>query len=253
MRTIKITDELKTKLMQDFENYLQTNRFSQNKIQFTTNIENCISEENKPAVVFTLAAYTKMNELITREVGEVGWHGTVTRQDNTFLITDIVVYPQKVTGATVTTDEVEYGNWLHMDLTDEQINTLRFHGHSHVNFGVTPSGVDTTWYNQILQTLKEDDYYIFMIKNKRGDIFIEIYDLKNNVIYETKDITIEVLTNQDFLSVWYETQKDKYLTTQIDTFSNKTGSLIYPEPFEDRLSVITSKHKRKKYLGGLYD
>ena len=36
-----------------------------------------------------------------------------------------------------------------------------------------------------LKTLKDDDYYIFMIINKRNDINMWIYDLKTNIEQKT--------------------------------------------------------------------
>ena len=133
--------------------------------------------------------------------GEIGWHGIVERHNNFFTIKDIIVYPQTVSGATVTTDAVEYSTWL-MGLDDETFNHCRYQGHSHVNFSVTPSGVDRQFYDDILQTLQENDYYIFMITNKRSDIYIIIYDYTNNILFETKDITIKVLIDNEDLDLW---------------------------------------------------
>lgn len=230
MRVIKVTEDIKEQLLADFTNYINGNRFSQNKIKYETTFDIIKEDSEKPVVLFSEKAYIKMVQLIMKNSGEVGWHGTVTRQDNTFLISDIVVYPQTVTGVTVETDEVEYGNWLHMELSDEQINTLRFHGHSHVNFSPTPSGVDTTWYDNILQTLKEDDYYIFMIMNKTGEFWIELYDLKENKIYETKDIVVDVAIESEILSEWFENSKTK-LKNKPAVVSTK-GKAIYPKPYD---------------------
>lgn len=246
MRRIKITDTLKEDVLQAFQKYLNTTRLSQNKINFNLDITDVNEDLPRPQVIFTKEAYIKMNTLIEENTTEVGWHGTVIREGNTFTIMDILVYPQQVTGATVTTDEVEYGNWLHLQLLDEQINTLRFHGHSHVNFGVTPSGVDTTWYDQLLQTLSDEDYYITLIKNKKGDVFIELYDLKTNIIYETKDIDIIVQLETESLDDWYNTQM-----MNVTTYSYKpkytSKDLMFPESYIDRLEKA-AKHKPKKSI-----
>ena len=123
-----------------------------------------------------------------------------------------MMYPQVTTAATVVTDDVEYGNWLHKEISDEDINHLRFHGHSHVNMSTHPSGVDTTWYNEILQSLMNDDFYIFMILNKKEDYFIEIYDLATNTIYEKKDIIINVIMeDNNYLTNWVEKEKERYI------------------------------------------
>ena len=77
--------------------------------------------------------------------------------------------------------------WL-MSQPDEVFNKLRFHGHSHVNMGVSPSGVDTKYQDDILKNL--NDFYIFGIFNKREDNYLIIYDITNNIVYEDKDIIL---------------------------------------------------------------
>lgn len=215
MRHIKLTEELKQKALKEFQEKLANERFSDDKINFTFNLKDTteLVDNDKVVVNIKPEAWLKMWALVSSESGEIGWHGLVTRySDKIFEITDILVYPQFVTGVTVQTDDVGYGNWLHKELSDEQINSLRFHGHSHVNMGVSPSGVDTAWYNEILQGLFNDDYYIFAILNKRDDIFIEIYDLATNTIYEKKDIIINVLiSDTESLQNWVTTEKARAL------------------------------------------
>lgn len=153
---------------------------------------NCTAPDMKDAranIIFAPIAYAKMLSLITNFDSEVAWHGVVERDGLNFHITDIIVYPQVVTGATVTTDQEEYETWL-MELEDEQFNYLRMQGHSHVNMSVSPSGVDLTHQEAILEQLSEEDYYIFMIVNKRMEMFISIFDLAGNLKFETTDVDL---------------------------------------------------------------
>lgn len=128
---------------------------------------------------------------------EVEWHGVVERTAaDAFYIKDVLVFPHKVTGATVISDQTEYEKWLDT-LDNETFNALRFHGHSHVNMGVTPSGVDMTYRHNILNNFgmpsaTSDLFYIFLIFNKRGDISGEIYDLQNNALYSKSTNTDEI-------------------------------------------------------------
>lgn len=215
MRHIQLTEELKQKALQEFQEKLFNERFSDTKINFSFDLKNDTQLEEGDRVVVNIKpeAWLKMWSLVASESGEIGWHGTVERRANKiFEITDIVVYPQFVTGTTVQTDDVGYGNWLHKELDDETFNHLRFHGHSHVNMSTSPSGIDTTWYNDILQGLSNEDYYIFAILNKRDDMFIEIYDLASNTIYEKKDIVINViLSDNNYLQNWVTKTKAKAL------------------------------------------
>lgn len=163
-----------------------------------------IETTNKPKIIISTTAGLKMSELVRNCTKEVGWHGFVERIDDlTFKITDIVVYPQTVTGATVTTDETEYALWL-LDISTEDLKTMRFQGHSHVNMTCSPSATDLDLYNKYLSALNNDDFYIFFICNKRGDINAFLYDLKTNTKYTKTDL--EIIKETD-MSEWYKSIK----------------------------------------------
>lgn len=212
MRYIKLTEQLEQQLLTDFMNKIKGNRFSEEKLSFTFDLKQDVKPEDKVNLIIEANAWIKMWGLVSSESGEIGWHMICERvNDKTIVIKDVLLYPQYVTGVTVTTDDVGYGDWLHKELDMEEINNLRGHGHSHVNMGTSPSGVDRTWYNEILQSLAEDDYYVFMILNKKDDMFLEIYDLKTNTIYDKKDVNVHILTNNTYLNTWLIEEKRKAL------------------------------------------
>lgn len=142
----------------------------------------------KPPKLFISAlAKLKMLELIYEYPRtEIGWHGVVDKKiskdgsEKIFLIKDILVYPQTITSITADADEKEYGPWLMKQ--GALRNSIRMQGHSHVDMGVTPSGTDERYYNELLQQV--DDYYIFLIVNKRKEVFTRIYDAEEDVIIE---------------------------------------------------------------------
>ncbi len=176
-------------LMNEFKKYLKDLKTSNGKVNFSMDLNKPPKNTRKPVIRFTDVAYTKMWKLVTGFSTEVGWHGVVKKLDNyTFLIEDIMVYPQVVTGATVQTDQEEYSNWL-MGQPDDVFNNIRFHGHSHVNMQTSPSGTDTTMYNSFLQALPKDDYYIFFIMNKSGSLYKLVYDYKRNLMFEGIDFS----------------------------------------------------------------
>lgn len=150
-----------------------------------------------PTIIYTPLAWTKQFLLIMSQSGEVGWHGlveVVDRDKNIYKITDIIVYPQMVSGATVTTDELVYSNWLGSQ-PDEIFNGLKAHFHSHVNMATTPSCVDEADKDKIVEQLspdKPDQFYIFMIWNKKLEFSADIYDVKNHIRWQQKDISIEI-------------------------------------------------------------
>lgn len=189
-----IIDLAKKKLSENFEGCVDLS------LNIPLNQENLTDPDSKPVIIFSDLAYSKCQKLIQTCTGEVGWQGTVSRKDNVFVIEDIFVYPQTVTAATVTTDELEYAQWL-MQLPTKTVNKLRFQAHSHVNMPVTPSATDTTLYKKFIKTLNEDDFYIFMIMNKRKDINVWLYDLKTNLRYNTDEIIVKRAYDVD---KWYD-------------------------------------------------
>jgi hypothetical protein len=196
MKPITLTEEMKTNIISRLtEAVNKLTKITSNKLTFSADVNQEAINKPKAKIYIDSDAYLKMMLYIRDTSTEIAWHGTVERQDNIYYIKDVFLYPQIVTGATVNTDQEEYQNWL-MDLTDEQHNSLRFQGHSHVNFGVTPSGTDTTFYQEILQVLPKDDFYIFMIMNKSGDTTFLIYDLAQNVMYENADIEYDIVSEE---------------------------------------------------------
>lgn len=242
MRYIKLTEQLEQQLLTDFMNKIKGNRFSEEKLSFTFDLKQDVKPEDKVNLIIEANAWIKMWGLVSSESGEIGWHMICERiNDKTIVIKDVLLYPQYVTGVTVTTDDVGYGDWLHKELDMEEINNLRGHGHSHVNMGTSPSGVDRTWYNEILQSLAEDDYYVFMILNKKDDMFLEIYDLKTNTIYDKKDVNVHILTNNTYLNTWLIEEKRKALQkkeVKVATPSVTTNTSKEKTTVEDILDEI---------------
>lgn len=156
-----------------------------------------VKDDRKATITFSAQAYMKIFALVHTYSTEVEWHGVVERTAaDAFYIKDILIFPHKVTGATVISDQTEYEKWLDT-LDNDTFNALRFHGHSHVNMGVTPSGVDMTYRHNILNNFgtpseTSDLFYIFLIFNKRGDISGEIYDLQNNALYSKSTTADEI-------------------------------------------------------------
>lgn len=169
--------------------------------------KNFTKDDRKATILFTEDAWNKVNALVREFDTEVQWHGCVNRiSENEFEIYDILVPPHVVTGSTVTSDQAKYEEWLDK-LPNNVFDFLHFHGHSHVNMGCSPSGVDTKYRQDVVTQLPiprnedDDSFYIFLIFNKRGEWTGEIYDLKYNALYETNEIVIDVYTGSDeFLS-----------------------------------------------------
>lgn len=154
------------------------------------------SDDRIVNLLFTPKAWIKMTALVSRFETEVQWHGLVQRTaEDAFEIYDIIVPPHEVSGATVTSEYAPYIKWLD-ELDDTTFNAVRFHGHSHVNMGVSPSSTDNKYRLDLVTQLPkpvdgEDVFYIFLIINKKHEWSAEVYDLTNNAVYSTDEIYME--------------------------------------------------------------
>lgn len=228
-RRIKITPDDSKKIYEEFLANMQRVRVSSGSITFTKKFE---AVQRRAKLYFSEKAWLKMSAIVDEFDKEVAWHALAYRDDDesedNYYVTDILVYPQTVTASTVTTDQDGYENWLN-EKDDETFNHLRFQGHSHVNMATSPSGVDTAFYDAILDGLADDDFYIFMIVNKRGQRTIYIYDYKKNIAFETADIDVEVVDGDIGLAKFIKEAKslvvDKpKVVTPLYTATNYGGS-----------------------------
>lgn len=180
--------------------------------------------EEKAILYFKETAWMKMQYLIAVFGSECAWHGVVERHGedkSEFIVKDILVYPQQVTGATVTTDQKEYEDWMNA-LDDDTFNALKFHGHSHVNMGVTPSGVDNDHQRGIVSQLNDSQFYIFGIFNKSGNRWLKIFDMKRNIVFEKDDIEVKILMDGSKCFDLMESA-DKSITTKAATYVGSYG------------------------------
>lgn len=188
-RILRLTPEAIEKCCKKFEDSLNNATKFDEKFKYTEDF----STGEKTTVWFTPDAWTKMVALIHDYASEVGWHGIASRTENgDYLISDILVYPQVVSGSTVNTDQKEYEMWM-MRQEDDIYNNIRMHGHSHVNMSPSPSGVDDTHRDGIIEQLEDDMFYIFMIWNKSFKYTAKIYDMKRNVLFDTEDISVQMV------------------------------------------------------------
>ena len=231
MRRISLTPEQREAALNDFMTQLQAAKTTSSKIGFSVTMP-AITDVEKAIIRFKPSAYNKMRNLININDKEVGWHGTISRTANVFTIEDILLFPQEVTGAAVIPDATEYTTWLN-EIPDDTFNKMRFHGHSHVNMGVTPSGTDTTFQENITQNL--EDFYVFIITNKAGAIWASIVDVVNNLIYETADITVKIPVSAE--AQWATEQTALYVKEHVIA----TSAGIFAQTSIDTLEEAVAK------------
>lgn len=221
-KPIKLTDALKEQALEEFKKELESLKMSDGKISYSKNF--VYKDDEKAEVLFTSLAYSKMIKLLMSFDSEIAWHGVGERIEGDklrVLITDILVYPQTVTGSTVSMDPLEYSNWIIENCEDDRLNHIVMQGHSHVNFSTSPSATDLQHQEDILSQLSDDMCYVFLIWNKKLEHTTKIYDLANNVLYEDKDITYGFADENFDLDAFLVESKALVKKHEVKQFDNK--------------------------------
>ena len=209
----------------------------------------------KQIVYITSSAYLKMLTYVLSTDKELAWHGTVLadleKYPDKYFITDVFLYPQTVTGATVTTDQTKYNEWT-QELDDDTFNSMRFQGHSHVNMGTTPSAVDTTFYEDLVQNLHNGEFYIFMILNKRREMYFRIYNTSNKIMYDKEDIEVIILDsdNEDLIADAKASIKEFISEQPYRYMGTGYGGTVANIPHYGPKTVIDNQGKKTRYLDG---
>lgn len=165
-------------------------------------------------LVFTPLAWTKMWLLVDQFDSEVAWNGLCTRiDDNQYRVEDIVVHKQTVTGGTVRTDPAEYDEWLGQ-FDDETFEKIRMHGHSHYKIPSFPSGLDDELQKDISEQLVDDMFYIFIIVNRRRDMWVKIVDHKTNTTYYSNQVYWSVV-GEGFDSVTFHEEAEALVAKHV--------------------------------------
>ena len=201
-KPIKLTQAVIEGMAKEFAEALAKAKLSDGKVTYSKSF--VYQDRDDAVLVFSTLAFAKMTKLVQSFDCEIAWHCTCHRDEeekNWFYVDDVLVYPQTVTGVTVTMDEEEYGKWLQNGFMggDERFDHIHMQGHSHVNMGVTASSTDIQHQEEILKQLRDNSYYIFIIANKKFEYNIKIFDLENNILYESNDIAIMI--GEDFIDL----------------------------------------------------
>lgn len=235
MKPIKLTQSSLAKAREELLKQLDGLKLQGTKVNFTYDFAEVLKTQindnvKKPIVYMMASTYLKMLEYVLKCDTEIAWHGTVRRgtgdKSHIFFIKDVYLYPQKIAAATVQVDDDKYTQWSDAQDT-EAFNNRRFQGHSHVNMSTFYSGTDEANKNAFLQDLLDDDYYIFLVTNKRQEHNFEIYDLAQNIIFENKDIDFRVYLNENELLDTVSDEMEKYCTKQTyQTTTTYNGSIL---------------------------
>ncbi len=205
-------------------------------------IEHKYKDLKPPKVLLSEKAYMKIMHLVLKQSNEIAWHGVVEKHEavNSYLITDILVYPQVISMATVDASD-NYSKWLIKN--HSILNQIRMQGHSHVNMPAVPSATDKNYYREMISQI--DDYYIFMIINKTQNIYMEFYDCQNNIIF--LDVPMYILSDGTWsLAEFYKEAEKNFETPKVKTYNYANNALksdALPETVEETAFNDTSYYE----------
>lgn len=204
-KPIALTKEQIDEYVDEIRAELEKTRMVTGDLTFTKKL----TKAGRATLYYTDKAWMKEKYLVYSNEKEIAWHGVVRRGEEpfTYVVEDILLFKQEVSGTTVTTDQKEYEEFL-LGLDDDTFNALKYHGHSHVNMGVTPSTTDTSMYESFIRQLGPEQFYIFTINNKKGARTVLIYDMKYNIIFNEGDVDIKVYADDDSFFVFAQKAKD---------------------------------------------
>ena len=195
MKKIKLTQQDKKNLLAEFSKKLDEmeETIEEDKFSFEKRLKEPAKE--KILIRFTPKAFLRSQKLVNSFVGEIGWHGLINKiSDKEYLVYDIMVYPQVVSGAR-TLDPTKTNEWY--EKWEDSLEDMHFQAHSHNTMGTTPSTTDMDNQANIIRNLQGEGFYLFQIWNKAGDINSFLYDLDNNVMYDRNDIEV-IVDDMDF-------------------------------------------------------
>ena len=146
--------------------------------------------KKSPEIYITPEAYFTMQQYAAQCQYEISWFSRVLNPaENQYIIVDALLLDQTVWAASAEFSPEELSKFT-MDTIKQKgidfFNQIKCWGHSHVNMATSPSGQDL----QQIRTFREQDYYIMLIINKRGEAHVEFYDFKNNTVYKNLCVSL---------------------------------------------------------------
>lgn len=210
-----------------------------------------VRQNTHPVVFITELALNKMF-IFTKEIAtEVGWLGTVKRNQNHFLIEDVFLLKQEVHATTTEITSEGLTAFAEEILAKENgfdmWNEMRMWGHSHVNMGITPSGQDNSQMEVFSSSGHE--FFIRLICNKKGELAVDVYDFETGmeyhganwqVIEERTEKEIEINNIMDEIEKKYqELQKEK---NEIKEGKIKELETVAKEEIKDKVKKFATTY-----------
>lgn len=250
-KLLNLSEDMKNELRDLFEKTLKDTVLNDGKFQFQKSFQT----NRKTTVIYTESAWVKQFALVGCVEKEIAWHGAVDKVKDeagnvAYIVSDIMVYPQSTSAAYVDMDVEGYTNWLINHAQEPSFQKMHMQAHSHVNMSTGPSNTDLTHQKDLLKSVPDNGFYIFMIWNKKNERTCWIYDYEDDCLYENSDISIDIMNSENVLLSQYvkDTTKEmlkerRYYSGNYPSYNSYGGYNGYPYSSQ---SSYSSKGTGKK-------
>jgi len=147
-------------------------------------------------VTFDIKAYAKFFSVIdyfTAKGTEVGFYGTITEQEDRFVVEDVDVPVQSARACDYFIPASSlYGVKFTNNRDWESVNCML---HSHANMGVFFSGSDEQDFAESFQGVAPTGFYMSIVGNKRRELYGKIFTGKDRKEYEVRFIKPTIPVN----------------------------------------------------------
>lgn len=148
--------------------------------------------ETQPDIQFTMKAIKWIRAMVEEHSGEVGFMGLVDQVGETYIVKEIFYPKHELVNAGTCEISVkgqgELVEKLYAEERGEEVNNLRFWGHSHHTMGTTPSGQDDT---QALQMMNNSGAFLIRaICTKNGEMSVSFFDHERQLKFENIKWTV---------------------------------------------------------------
>ena len=201
-----------------------------------------------PVIKITPDAYAMSMAYVDGCQKEIGWLCHVSEIDGEYIIDDCFLPEQEVAGATCEFTESGIASIMTETIQSkglEYYNQIRCWAHSHVGMPAQPSGQDK---QQILKW-KENDYFIMLITNKKGEFYAEFYDFKNKVAFNNLSVELYHPDQKDYNRKATEEIKEKVSDLKppmskvvVGDQRNISGQMAFIERMSAQHKVIKDKY-----------
>lgn len=208
----------------------------------TFKTETILTYSFSPKILITPEAFKKMFLYVDIATEEVGWLGTVRRDKNNFIIEDCFLLEQEVSSVETLISPNDFADFAQSMMEEghptELIKDIRFWGHSHVNFGTSPSKVDEDQMDIFGE--HEVDWFIRGILNKKERMEFSVFMYNLGIV--VKDVPWRIYYDIDTEDLREEIKKeiDEKVTSGGWYYRSGMGYMTTPKKkeFSEDLSLV---------------